>query len=479
MIGDVHRLLGLLVVPLALSAACVGAPTSGSLPGSPASPSSRHGSALLTSGGAAARRVAARTTLADWPTYHRTVARSGRVATAPRGPLTRTWRRTLRGSVYGEPLVVGSTLVVATERNWVYGLAARTGARRWAVHLGTAQRRSGLPCGNIDPLGITGTPAYDQATGSVFVVAETTGGVHTLWALSARTGERRWQRNLDTQTDRNRLAEQERSALLVTGGRVITTFGGLAGDCDDYVGYVTSVRTSGAGAISSYAVPTAREAGMWSPAGPVRGTNHHVYVASGNGAELDGTWDLSDSVTELTPGTLERLSVFAPATWRDDNVRDLDLGSSSPVVVKAVDRLVIAGKRGTVYLLRPTLGGVGSAVDRIGGCTAFGGAAVVGRTVLMPCKGETAIRALRVSRSGLHWVWRRPGVYGSPVTAGGKAYVADRDSGDLVVLGLRTGRVVHRYHAGSLPHFPSQVVSGDWVFVPTLTGVTAFHGRPR
>ena len=34
-------------------------------------------------------------------------------------------------------------------------------------------------------------------------------------------------------------------------GGVLTAFGGLAGDCDDYVGYVTSVPTSGTGPTTS------------------------------------------------------------------------------------------------------------------------------------------------------------------------------------------------------------------------------------
>ncbi len=415
------------------------------------------------------------TRLGNWPLYHHSRDRSGHVAHAPRGPLRVAWRRALVGGVYGEPLVVGSTLVVATQRDDVYGLDARTGARRWRVHLGDAQPLSALPCGNIDPLGVIGTPAYDRRTGSVFVAAETTGAVHTLWALNPATGARRWHRSLDTQPSRDRHAEQQRSALNVVGGRVVTTFGGLAGDCGDYVGYATSVRTDGTGPVDSYAVPTAREAGMWAPPGAVRGRNGHVYVASGNGAELHGRWDGSDSVTELTP-SMRRVSVFAPQTWRDDNVRDLDLGSSSPVVVGAARRLVIAGKRGVVYLLRPHLGGVASAVTNLDGCQAFGGAAVSGRTVLMPCKGQDSIRALRVGPRSLRWSWTRHGVYSSPVVAGGKVYAADEGSGDLVVLALSDGRVLSRQHAGSLPHFPSEVVSGDWVFVPTLGGVVGFRG---
>jgi outer membrane protein assembly factor BamB len=439
----------------------------------------RHSSATSAatperSGGVTSQRAG--TPFTPWSTYHRTNARSGRVSRSPGTPLHRAWTRSLGAAVYGEPLVVGTTLIAATEGNEVVGMNARTGHVRWRQSLGTPQPLSGLPCGNIDPLGITGTPAYDAKTGSVFAVAETSGGHHTLWALDAADGQKRWSRSLDVLADRNRSAEQERSAVLVEHGRVVVSFGGLAGDCDDYVGYVTSTSTSGHGTTYHYAVPTAREAGMWSPPGPVLGRNGHVYVASGNGAELHGRWDKSDSVTELSPVKLARRSVFAPSTWRDDNVRDLDLGTMSPVPVPAAKRIVIAGKRGVVYLLGEHFHGVGSAMAHLDGCSAFGGAARSGRLVLLPCLFQNRIRALHVSGSHLSWGWSKTGLYGSPVIAGSRVYVADRSSGDLFVLRLKSGHRVQRIHAGSLTHFPSEVVDGGMVFVPTLSGITAFSG---
>jgi hypothetical protein len=45
------------------------------------------------------------------------------------------------------------------------------------------------------------------------------------------------------------------------------------------------------------------------------------------------------------------------------------------------------------------------------------------------------------------------------------------------VLGLGDGHVVQRLHAGELTHFPSASISGRSVFVPTLSGVTAFRSR--
>ncbi|HET7071764.1 MAG TPA: PQQ-binding-like beta-propeller repeat protein [Nocardioides sp.] len=465
------RRLCSIVVPLSclLAAACSSASPAASRP---------HASAYRhhTSSPAPAPTPRATARFTPWTTYHRTTSRSGHTRAGIGGPLRHAWTKSLGDAVYGEPLVVGSTLIVATEGDRVFGLNARAGHVRWQKSLGTPQPQSGLPCGDIDPLGVTGTPAYDATTGSVFAVAETVGGHHTLWALNAKTGHKRWHRSLDVLPDRNRKAEQERSAVLVEHGRVVVSFGGLAGDCDNYVGYVTSTSVKGSGRTFHYAVPTAREAGMWATPGPVLGRNGHVYVASGNGAELHGRWDRSDSVTELTPTRLHRRSVFAPATWKDDNLRDLDLGSMSPLPVPAVHRIVIAGKRGVVYLLREHFGGVGSAVAQRSGCHAFGGGARVGRTLLMPCLFENRIRALHVGRTGLHWTWSAGNLFGAPVVAGHRVYVADRYSGDLVVLRLSNGHQVQRIHAGALTHFPSEVVDGGMVFVPTLSGVTAFRG---
>jgi YVTN family beta-propeller protein len=419
---------------------------------------------------------AAATAFSDWPMYHGGPTHSGYVARPAGSPLHVAWAADLKGAVYGEPLVVHRRLIVATESDQVWGLNPATGRKKWKVTLGRPQPQSGLPCGDIDPLGITGTPAYDARTDTVFAVAETNGGHHKLWAIDPRNGHRKWHVDLDLLKNRNRMAEQERSAVLVTHGRVIVSFGGLAGDCDNYVGYVTSTPVSGKGRTHRYVVPTDREAGMWSPAGPVEGANGHVYVASGNGAETSGTWDRSDSVTELTPKRLRLVSIFAPSSWPEDNAQDLDLGSSSPVSVPSLHRIVIAGKRGVVYLLPEHFNGIGSELADLDGCASFGGPAVTGTTVLMPCLFSDQIRALNVGSSSLSWGWTADGLYGSPIIAGPRVYVADRDSGDLVVLDLSNGSVIQRIHAGPLTHFPSSVVDGGYVFVPTLTGVTAFHG---
>src|SRR6266513_3135299 len=85
-------------------------------------------------------------------------------------------------------LTVGDLVVAATENDSIYGLDQATGTVAWRTHVGTPVPLSDLPCGNIDPLGITGTPVYDTASGLVYAVAETTGYHHELVGLPVRDG---------------------------------------------------------------------------------------------------------------------------------------------------------------------------------------------------------------------------------------------------------------------------------------------------
>ena len=67
----------------------------------------------------------------DWPTYGHDFARTGVAAnTAAAGPLSVSWRARLDGAVYGQPLLVGSTVIAATENDSIYALDQATGTVR-------------------------------------------------------------------------------------------------------------------------------------------------------------------------------------------------------------------------------------------------------------------------------------------------------------------------------------------------------------
>ena len=412
----------------------------------------------------------------DWPTYHRDAARTGVAPARPAaGPLSIAWRRHLDGAVYGQPLVIGNTVIAATEGDSVYALDRASGRIRWRVKLGTPVPLSKLPCGDIDPLGITGTAVYDPATGTVYAVAETTGYHHMLAGIVVSSGKLRFKRNIPT-PDGHPRADQQRAALALARGRVYVAFGGLFGDCGPYRGSIVGVPASGRGAMVSYRVPTAREAGMWAAGGPVAGPNGTIYVAAGNGASTAPPWDHSDSVTALTP-SLRRIGAFAPSTWPADNASDLDLGSSAPALL-GDGQILTVGKRGIGYLLNAHhLTGVGSQLTQAPVCAAFGGMATVGKIVYVPCISG-GMAAVNTSGTKIKVLWRGPGAaQGSPVVGGGAIWVPDWNAGVLYQLAPASGHVRHQIRLGSaLPHFVSPTLSGSLALVGTLNGVVAVRG---
>ena len=411
---------------------------------------------------------------ADWPTYHHDNARTGVGAVAPLAApavLSQAWVARLDGAVYGQPLVLGTTVIAATENDTVYGLAAADGHVLWSRHLGEPQPLSDLPCGDIDPLGITSTAAYDPDTGQVFVTAELRGGTHLLAGLDPADGTVTLSRPVEPPRG-DHGAAQQRAALTVFGGFVYVAYGGLYGDCGDYVGSVVAAPTTGLGPLRSYAVPTSREGGIWAPGGAVVSANSLLY-AVGNG-ESTSDYDHTDSVLALSP-ELALTDSFSPTEWVQDNQHDLDLGSLGPTVV---GRYVYAdGKRGVGYVLDGTrLGGVGGQLSQQQVCAAYGGSSVDGGSMYLPCRDGT--RRVDLDAAGRLTVrWRAPvPAAGSPVVGGGAVWTVDLAAGTLYALDPGTGAVRASVSVGPVPHFASPTLSGTRAYVGTMSGVTAVGG---
>jgi len=413
---------------------------------------------------------------AAWPSYGRDFARSGVAAgVATPGLLTASWRVRLDGAVYGQPLLVGTLVIAATENDSVYGLDQATGRVIWRAHVGTPVPLADLPCGNIDPLGITGTPVYDQASGLVYAVAETSGYHHVLVGVSVRDGSLQVERDIPTPDGQPRY-DQQRPGLSIQGGRVYVAFGGLYGDCGPYRGSVVGVPLSGSGPPISYLVPTTREGAVWGTAGPVTGTDGTMYVSVGNGEETGTSFDGSDSVTALSPD-LHRTGIFAPSTWADDNAHDLDLGSTQPALLPG-GMLLADGKRGTAYLIDSArLGGVGGQVAQAQVCEAYGGAAVQGSIVYEPC-ARGGLAAIDTTGHKIRVLWRGPAqAQGSPVIGGGRVWVTDYQDGTLYELDPATGATRASLGLGTaLPHFSSMSMIGSHAFLGTMEGVIAVGG---
>jgi outer membrane protein assembly factor BamB len=379
--------------------------------------------------------------------------------------------------VYGEPLVVNGEVIVATENDSVYALTPR-GRRLWRRHLGTPVAQSALPCGDIDPLGITGTPVYDPKSGRLFVVAELAGRIrHTLFALNPKTGRVAWSHRLDPQRMHVR-TQQQRAALAIANGRVWVAFGGLAGDCGKYHGWVIGVRRKGSGKLSVYRTPSRREAGIWAPSGPAVDRTGHLYVAVGNGASTAPPYDKSDSILRLLGKKV--VSLFAPKGWAAENASDKDLGSTGPAIVRGAGRkwIFADGKGDKGYLLRPArLGGIGGQRATFTGCTSFGGTAFHARTIYVPC--TDGIRALRIGKKpSLRVVWHNAstGFGSAPVLGGGALWAlngADKGNNRLLQINPATGRTVTSIGIPTAPHFATPTLHGSLLLIGTVSGVAA------
>ena len=410
----------------------------------------------------------------DWTTYHRDNTRAGYLADMPDPQqLTQAWNTKLDGAVYGEPLVVSGRILVATENDTLYALNAQTGQVVWHTNVGTPVAQADLPCGDIFPLGITGTPVYDPATGLVFAVAEITGPTHILVGIDANTGQVKVRRIIDP-PNIEVAPHQERAALALFGNRVYVAFGGLAGDCGNYHGWVVGSQTNGIGPLLTYEVPTPREGGIWAPSGPAIDAAGHLFVAVGNGETTQGAWDHSDSILRLSP-TLQLEDGFAPQNWQKENSEDADLGSMGPLLLP--NGLVYAdGKSGLGYILHANaLGGVNGQAQVLSICDSFGGSATNGSQIFAPC--TSGLRQLSLNAQGqLTLGWQAPSqITGSPVIGGHTVYSLGTD-GTLYALDSATGNVRTTVAVGQVSRFATPTLSGNSVYVGTLTGVVALAG---
>ncbi len=98
-------------------------------------------------------------------------------AAVTRFRLDPSFRVELPGPTYAQPLYVErggkGLLIVATEQNQVLAISP-DGAVAWRKALAPPVPGEDLPCGNIDPLGITGTPVVDPEAETIYLDAMTT-----------------------------------------------------------------------------------------------------------------------------------------------------------------------------------------------------------------------------------------------------------------------------------------------------------------
>jgi outer membrane protein assembly factor BamB len=445
--------------------------------------------AALAAALAIVNAVPAAASVPSWPNYHGTPDHQGDPGPVPglTGAAPSWTSPALDGMVYAEPIVSGARAYVVTENDTFYSLDVTTGQIVWQRHVGTPVPLSSLPCGNIDPLGITGTPVLDQSTGLLYAIAEDqTGGIHhELYAVDTATDNVVFHRNADPPIESPSVVQQ-RAALALANGRVYWAFGGLAGDCGQYHGWVQGVAKDGSGPLLSYMVPSVREGAVWASAGIATDPSGNLFVATGNGANSAAQgFDHGNSIVKLDAG-LHEVGAWASTSWGAWNDADADLGSTGALLLPNGDVFAV-GKQQVAFLvdgthLSGTKVGDGFAVAHLDmpGCSAFGGDAydASNATVYVPCDGGT--RAVKIDWSVTPPTmapvagWNAPGAAGSPIVAGGAVWVVAPDAGTLYALDPTSGSTITSFNIGHARHFASVAAAGGRVFVAADLHLHAF-----
>jgi len=323
--------------------------------------------------------------------YHNNASRDGLYvdatftkAAAAKLHIDPSFHATIEGPTYAQPLYLdrgadGHDLVFAvTEQNRVYALDATNGSIVWQEKLGDPVPRTSLPCGDIDPLGITGTPVIDFASKTLFVAAMSSadGGTtikHLVFGLSTEDGSTRagWPLDVGANIKFGPVAfspsvQNQRSALALFNGTLYVAYGAHAGDCGDYRGWVIGIPSGNPNAAQGFAVG-ARGGGIWAPGG-FASDAASLFVATGNTIGTT-TWQQGEAILRFQTGVAfsgDAKDYFTPSNWKPLDDSDGDLGGAGPILVDVAgatpSQLVVAlGKNGVAYVLdRSHLGGLGT-----------------------------------------------------------------------------------------------------------------------
>ncbi len=289
---------------------------------------------------------------------------------------------TIVGNVWAQPLYIDDgpggmpTVIAVTESNNVYALDAIDGGIIWERNMGDPVSRDDLTCqGDINPIGITGTPIIDIASRALFFNAMTTpdGGMtkkHFIFSLNVDTGDINpgWPVDVGEVAVYNETIftpsiQVQRPALGIVANVLYVPYGSFLDHCD-YHGWLIGVPLNDPTNATAWATDAIGGA-IWGVGG-VANDGKTPFVTTGN-TYNPPVWGGGEAVIRFQPGPIfsgDPSDYWVPPNWLTLDTQDKDLGSCGPLLVDVPgatpSHLVVAlGKDGNAYLLnRDNLGGI-------------------------------------------------------------------------------------------------------------------------
>ena len=285
-----------------------------------------------------------------------------------------------------------------------------------------------------------------------------------------------------------RLPEREKidSPLRVFDGHIIAVTGGHFGDGPPYQGHVVildaasgkllhvwnSLCSNRTGGMDPNSCPS-KQSAIWGRAGAVIDiTTGNIFVATGNGP-YNGVTDWGDAIVELNSSATQTLGNYTPSNNSYLYEDDLDLGSTSPVLL-GDGLLAQGGKDAKIRLLSiKQIAGVashkGGELQTVSSPT---GDMILTAPVAWHHGGETWLiatdyggaAAWKLQNAKLVEVWKNGNSGTSPVVADGLLYIYS-PRGSLGVYDPTTGKRIAELKCGR-GHWNSPIVVDGRIALP-------------
>jgi outer membrane protein assembly factor BamB len=285
------------------------------------------------------------------------------------------------------------------------------------------------------------------------------------------------------------LMEKLDSPLSFVDGHVLVPTAGYVGDTPPYQGHVVmldaktgaiqhvwnSLCSDRAELMEPASCPQGQSA-IWGRAGividPVTG---NLLFATGNGP-WDGKTAWGDAVIMLDPNATQILGNWTTTNNADLNKRDMDVGSTSPVLL-GDGYIAQGGKDGTIRLLNmdlikgsaPHQGGELQVVDVPGKAQLLSASATakIGASTYLfasNARGGTTAWTFGTDHQ-LKEAWKSSTGGNTPFVAGGLVYIYNPQGGKVNIFDAATGSTVATLDAGS-GHWNSVIVADNRVALP-------------
>lgn len=236
-------------------------------------------------------------------------------------------------------------VLVAGSSNHVFALDADSGEMVWKFDA-PAEAKPSDPPDWLCPNALNATPVIDPGKARVFVI--TSDGRLLTLALA----------------DGHALMPPARFvppyskmwSLNYSGGVLYTS---LSQDCNNVRSGIAALNPDAPGKPVVFFSATGAcsksfcGAGIWGRGGPAVDFDGFVYGATGDAAFDPAANFFGDTVLKLAPATLQLAGYYTPADWEYLTRKDLDMGTTTPVLFRWHKRVLtaIGGKEGAVYLV--------------------------------------------------------------------------------------------------------------------------------